>query len=103
MLVGSRQYAAATAGGATEAAPSTPEPAGGGIGATTSFGLNTAPKPPKRGESFEKGADFDTTTATPRTKQIAEGLTKARRRRPFPPYSSSLPAGAAPAAAAPRR
>ena len=84
LAVGSRQYAAATGGSASDAAPSTPEPAGG-IGATTSFGLNTAPKPPKRGESFEKGADFDTTTATPRTKQIAEGLTKARRRRHSPP------------------
>ena len=66
LAVGSRQYAAATGGSASDAAPATPEPAGGGIGATTSFGLNTAPKPPKRGESFEKGADFDTTTATPR-------------------------------------
>ena len=84
LAVGSRQYAAATGGSASDAAPATPEPAGG-IGATTSFGLNTAPKPPKRGESFEKGADFDTTSATPRTKQIAEGLTKARRRRHSPP------------------
>ena len=52
LAVGSRQYAAASGKGPAptyDAAPATPEPAGGGIGATTSFGLNTAPKPPKRG------------------------------------------------------
>ena len=74
--------------------------AAGGIGATTSFSLNTAPSRPSAASRSRRAP-----TSTRRRRRRAPSRSprgwKARRRRPFPLISVLL-AGAAPAAAAPR-